>query len=71
MTLGSPDELQEAIRFCEQHMTGSEKVTSIYITNAEGLVTPLDCVESLSISDIETVGYEDDGSLFLRLKGLE
>jgi hypothetical protein len=71
VALDSPEELREAVRFCEQHMTGSNQVRSVYLTNAEGHVTPLDAVTSLSIGDIETVGYEDDGSLYLQLKGLE
>jgi hypothetical protein len=69
--LDNRDTLREAVQFCEQHMTDSNQVTSIYVATGEGRVKSLDEVESLSLSDVETVGYEDDGSLYLHLKGLE
>jgi hypothetical protein len=68
--LGDADELREALQLCQQHLTGKQP-TALYVVSAEGITSKLEDMQRLSVRDIESVSYEDDGSVYFIQKALE
>ncbi|MCO4274301.1 hypothetical protein NG701_07640 [Pseudarthrobacter sp. HLT3-5] len=68
--LDNPDELREAIQLCERHLVGKQP-TAMYVVSATGVASNLENMQSLSVGDIEKVGYDKDGSVYFIRKALE
>ncbi|KUM38980.1 hypothetical protein [Arthrobacter sp. EpRS71] len=64
INLFDPVEVREAVEFCQQHIFGQD-VTAIYVQTPDGLTSKLETMKRLSLRDIESVGCDDEGNVYL------